>query len=112
VLLVSEIHYASCNTIEPVLKLDGTNPRFVLNNTGCNFFISVDAFRCRDGERLVVCATTNTEEATPSPPPPPKSPAPSPSAGHASSPSLAPSTSAPSSARPVLRRGTLHYRGY
>ncbi|TVU22776.1 hypothetical protein EJB05_32494, partial [Eragrostis curvula] len=49
VLLVTENHYAECNTTEPLL-------RFVLTIPGSNyFFISADARRCRDGhERLIV----------------------------------------------------------
>jgi hypothetical protein len=71
VLLVSPTHYGACNTSQPfLLRLDGRETRFVLNNRGYYYFIS--AGHCRDGERLVVFTFENKDIHThwPLPPPP------------------------------------------
>jgi hypothetical protein len=62
VLQVTPNGYDTCNTSQPLLRLTDGDSRFVLKNQGYYYFISSDAGRCRDGERLIVLAMHNKEK--------------------------------------------------
>ncbi|CAI8592585.1 unnamed protein product [Vicia faba] len=54
VLVVNNQDYNSCNTNNPILKLDGGNSIFKFDRSGPFFFISGNVENCQKGEKLIV----------------------------------------------------------
>ncbi|XP_058773907.1 early nodulin-like protein 3 [Vicia villosa] len=54
VLVVNYQDYNSCNTNNPILKLDGGNSIFKFDRSGPFFFISGNVENCQKGEKLIV----------------------------------------------------------
>lgn len=54
VLVVNNQDYYSCNTNNPILKLDGGNSIFKFDRSGPFFFISGNVENCQKGEKLIV----------------------------------------------------------
>ncbi|XP_039851761.1 early nodulin-like protein 2 [Panicum virgatum] len=84
VLVVDKRHYDACDVRDPISKRSDGDSAYVLGTAGAFYFISGDAGRCRQGQKLMVVVAAETAE-----PPAGSQQAPSPS------PALVPSTSGP-----------------
>lgn len=54
VLVVNNQDYNSCNTSNPILKMDGGNSIFKFERSGPFFFISGNVENCQKGEKIIV----------------------------------------------------------
>ena len=54
VLVVKKEDYDSCNTNNPIRKMDDGDSTFHLENSGLFFFISGNTNNCKNGQKLVV----------------------------------------------------------
>ncbi|XP_057457921.1 early nodulin-like protein 3 [Lotus japonicus] len=54
VLVVSKEDYDSCNTRNPIKKMDDGNSSFNLDKSGLYFFISGNTDHCKNGQKLIV----------------------------------------------------------
>lgn len=91
VLVVNKQDYDSCNTKNPILKLDDGDSTFKFDKSGPFFFISGIVENCQKGEKLIVVVLSPNHHHTP-PSPTTVAPAPSHSADNAPSPSAADKT--------------------
>lgn len=82
VLLVKKEDYDSCNTNNPIKKMEDGDSSFVFDKSGPFFFISGNADNCKKGQKLVVVVMAKRAKRTPPSPPAvaPTSKAPSPAA--------------------------------
>lgn len=53
-LLVNKQEYDSCNTKNPITKMDGGDSIFTLDKSGPFFFISGNVENCEHGQKLIV----------------------------------------------------------
>ncbi|CAL4974280.1 unnamed protein product [Urochloa decumbens] len=74
VLVVDKHRYETCDEKDPIDELRDGDSAYMLGRTGPFYFITGDAGRCKQGQKLMVIVTAETAE-----PPAPGSQAPSPS---------------------------------
>lgn len=90
-LVVNKDDYDSCNTSNPIRKLEDGDSVFRFDHSGHFFFISGVHERCQKGEKMVV-AVMAMRPSLKTPPPSPSATAPSPSVSVLLSPSQPPNT--------------------
>ncbi|XP_028795864.1 early nodulin-like protein 2 [Neltuma alba] len=79
VLVVNKTDYDSCNTKNPMKKMDDGDSNFTFDKSGPFFFISGNSGNCKKGQKLIVVVLA-VRHNTPSSPPT-AAPAPSPAGG-------------------------------
>ncbi|KAI4322691.1 hypothetical protein L6164_022361 [Bauhinia variegata] len=98
VLVVKKEDYDSCNTKNPIKKMDDGDSSFQLDKSGPFYFISGEVDHCRKGQRIIVLVMAMRPKHQ-SPPPPasaPPSAAPVPSPAAHSPPAGSPGAAEPS----------------
>ncbi|XP_050109833.1 early nodulin-like protein 2 isoform X2 [Malus sylvestris] len=74
VLVVNKDDYFSCNTQNPIQKLDGGDSDFTVDRSGPFYFISGQNGNCQKGQKLLVIVLAPRQPKPPVLPPPPTSP--------------------------------------
>ncbi|XP_058211096.1 early nodulin-like protein 1 isoform X3 [Rhododendron vialii] len=99
VFVVNKQDYDTCNTQNPIMKMDGGDSVFKFDRSGPFYFISGNKDNCDKGQKLpvVVMAVRNSKKPTPPSTPPPVAQTPATSPTQASPPTKSPAT-APSPA--------------
>ncbi|KAI8557804.1 hypothetical protein RHMOL_Rhmol04G0038700 [Rhododendron molle] len=94
VLVVNKQDYDTCNTQNPITKMDGGDSVFKFDRSGPFYFISGNKDNCDKGQKLpvVVMAVRNLKKPTPPPTPPPVAQTPATSPTQASPPAKSPAT--------------------
>ncbi|KAK4398372.1 Early nodulin-like protein 1 [Sesamum angolense] len=90
VLVVNNQDYDTCNTANPILRLDDGNSVFKFDRSGPFFFISGNKSNCDKGQKLIIVVLAVRNRRSP-----PRTPSPLPAEAPATRPSSSSSTSPP-----------------
>lgn len=111
-VVVNKDDYETCNTQNPIMKLEDGHSIFKFEKSGLFFFISGTKFNCINGQKLIIVVLAVRNPRYPSPPPPPpvvsKAPAPAPASSPPSEPPLPPAVDGPSDTPPAVDTTSHH----